>query len=144
MTSSHHCFLSTGAKSKFQVTGGSSKGYIVVAPQDLDRMGSNATLAIGPVTEHFVRMNVLYLFSASSFYNAFLFFGWFSLFLFLVCFPPSILLCRYRQLRSFCSFNLVHFVKKKYNNPTTKKVNQAHMTHCDSHHDSYYADPHVY
>ena len=41
-------------KSSFTVTGGANKGYIVVAPMDTDRRGGNATLAIGPVTEHFV------------------------------------------------------------------------------------------
>ena len=36
------------------IGGGASKGYIVIAPRDTDRSGSTATLAIGPVTEHFV------------------------------------------------------------------------------------------
>ena len=36
------------------VTGGSSKGYIVLAPQDTSGAGAGQTLAIGPLTEHFV------------------------------------------------------------------------------------------
>ena len=36
------------------ITGGSSKGYIVIAPEDSGRNGSAATLALGPVNAQFV------------------------------------------------------------------------------------------
>jgi hypothetical protein len=36
------------------ITGGSGKGYIVIAPEDAGRNGSVATLALGPVNAQFV------------------------------------------------------------------------------------------
>ena len=36
------------------ITGGPSKGYIVVAPRDNTGRGADTTFAIGPTTQHFV------------------------------------------------------------------------------------------
>ena len=48
------CGFMVGAQGEFPgITGGPDKGYIVIAPRDTDGTGARATLAIGPVTEHF-------------------------------------------------------------------------------------------
>jgi hypothetical protein len=48
------CGFMVGAQGEFPgITGGSSKGYIVISPQDTTGTGAPATLVIGPVTEHF-------------------------------------------------------------------------------------------
>ena len=43
-----------GAKGEFPgITGGSGKGYIVLTPRDTVGGGAAASLALGPVSEHF-------------------------------------------------------------------------------------------
>lgn len=48
------CGFMVGAQGEFPgIKGGPDKGYIVIAPRDAAGAGASATLAIGPVTEHF-------------------------------------------------------------------------------------------
>jgi hypothetical protein len=48
------CGFMVGAKGEFPgIAGGSSKGYIVLAPRDTSGAGAGVTFAVGPVTEHF-------------------------------------------------------------------------------------------
>ena len=43
-----------GAQGEFPgITGGPDKGYIAIAPRDTTGAGAEASLSIGPVTEHF-------------------------------------------------------------------------------------------
>ena len=48
------CGFMVSAKGEFPgIVGGAERGYIVIAPRDVDGTGASTTLAIGPVTEHF-------------------------------------------------------------------------------------------
>lgn len=49
------CGFMVSAKGEYPgITGGQDKGYVVIAPRDSVGGGASSTLAIGPVTEHFV------------------------------------------------------------------------------------------
>ena len=48
------CGFMVSAKGSFPgISGGSSKGYVVIAPKDATGAGAAVTFAVGPVTEHF-------------------------------------------------------------------------------------------
>jgi|EP01047_Picozoa_sp_COSAG01_P013065 hypothetical protein len=49
------CGFMVGGQGEFPgITGGSDKGYIAISPRDNAGLGVRASLALGPVTEHFV------------------------------------------------------------------------------------------